>query len=69
MTVKATIISEINATIGSLYTAYRIGITHDPVERKTYWTSKESTTHWKQWVADSLADAQAIETYFIQQKR
>jgi len=69
MTAKATITSEINTTVGSIHTAYRIGITHDPVERKAYWTSKGGTTHWKQWETDSLADAQAIESYFIQQKK
>jgi hypothetical protein len=42
MTAKATIISEINTTIGSLYTAYRIGITHDPVERKGIGQAKKA---------------------------
>jgi hypothetical protein len=69
MTAKATIISEINSKVGNNHSLYRIGITHDPVERKTYWTDKGSTTYWKQWQADSLADAQAIETYFIQEKK
>jgi len=69
MTAKSTIISEINTKVGTNHTAYRIGITHDPVERKKYWTSQESTTYWKQWEADSLSDAQAIETYFIQEKK
>jgi hypothetical protein len=65
MTAKATIISEINTKVGTSHTAYRIGITNDPVERKKYWTGKGDTTYWKQWQADSLSDAQAIENYFI----
>jgi hypothetical protein len=69
MTAKATIISEINSKVGNIASSYRIGITHDPVERKTYWSAKSSTTHWKQWQADSLSDPQAIETYFIQEKK
>jgi hypothetical protein len=69
MTAKATIISEINSKTSHDHTIYRIGITHDPNERKTHWTSKGSTTYWKQWQADSLSDAQAIETYFIREKK
>jgi hypothetical protein len=69
MVAKATIVSEINTKVGGNHPLYRIGITNDPVERKKHWTGKEDTTYWKQWQADSLSDAQAIETYFIQQKK
>jgi hypothetical protein len=69
MVAKATIISEINTKVGSNHSYYRIGITHDPIERKAYWTGKGDTTYWKHWQADSLSDAQAIETYFIREKK
>jgi hypothetical protein len=48
----------------------RIGLTHDLAERKSYWkdTEKQNVDYWKDWQADSLSDAQEIETYFIQTK-
>jgi|GEM_PF-6485888 hypothetical protein len=47
MTARATIISAINAKVGTSYSAWRIGLTHDPCERKTYWgqTSKLDVSH------------------------
>jgi hypothetical protein len=67
MTARATIISAINAKVGTSYSAWRIGLTHDPCERKTYWgqTSKLDVSHWNAWTADSLSDAQDIERHFI----
>lgn len=49
------------------YNLWRIGLTHDPTERKQYWkeTGKQSTTYWSQWQADSLSDAHDIEAHFI----
>jgi hypothetical protein len=61
----------INAIImavgGTSYSSWRIGLTNDPATRKAYWrdTEKEDVTTWKQWPADSLKDAQDIETLFI----
>lgn len=67
MATKASIIAEIAAKVLPIggYSVWRIGLTHDPAERKQYWTEKESTACWSQWQADSLSDAQAIESHFI----
>lgn len=51
------------------YSAWAIGLTHDPDERKQWYETKgKSTKYWKQWIADSLFDAQGIESFFINQK-
>ncbi len=51
------------------YSAWTIGLTHDPVNRKQQHESEgKSTKYWEQWVADSLSDAQDIESYFINTK-
>jgi hypothetical protein len=67
MTTKIGIISAINAKVGSLYSAYRIGLTHDTADRKRHWkeVEKQDVTYWAQWQADSLSDAQDIEANFI----
>jgi hypothetical protein len=67
MTAKATIIAAINAKVGTSYSAWRIGLTHDLAERKTYWgqTSKLDVSQWNAWTADSLSDAQDIERHFV----
>jgi len=46
---------------------WRIGLTHEPEERKTYWaeTKRLDVKDWLQWETDSLTDAQEIENYFI----
>lgn len=44
---------------------YRIGLTHDLLERKAYWAAQETVKYWADWTADSLADAQDIESHFI----
>ena len=65
---KADIISAIETKIGSSnYKIWRIGLTHDPDERKTYWsdTEKQNVAYWTQWPADSVSDAQDIEAEFI----
>ena len=71
MTAKATITAAINAKVGTTHSAWRIDLTHDLAERKTYWgtTKRQDISHWTTWTADSLSDAQAIETYFIQEKK
>jgi hypothetical protein len=68
---KDSIIQAINTRVGrSDFNAWRIGLTHDLGERKTYWkeTEHQDVFHWTQWTADSLADAQEIESYFINGK-
>jgi hypothetical protein len=65
---KTDIIAAIDAKVGSTqYSIWRIGLTHDLAERKKYWseTEKQDITHWSDWQADSLSDAQDIESYFI----
>jgi hypothetical protein len=71
MASKASIISAINAKVGPIYSSYRIGLTHDLAERKTYWgeTKGEGIACWANWTADSLADAQEIEAHFIYDKK
>ncbi len=65
---KSEIISAIESKVKSIgYSPWRIGLTHDPEERKKYWseTEKLSVTLWSQWQADSLSDAQDVEAQFI----
>lgn len=51
------------------YSSWTIGLTHDPTERKNQHESDGKwTTYWEQWVADSLSEAQEIESFFINQK-
>jgi hypothetical protein len=71
MTSKATITSEIRAKVGQGgYASWRIGLTHDLAERKKYWGEAQgkNVSSWKNWTADSLSDAQDVETYFINEK-
>jgi hypothetical protein len=68
MATKASIMSAINAKIGTTaFNIWRIGLTHDLKERKTYWkdTEKKNVDYWSDWQADSLSDAQDIERHFI----
>jgi hypothetical protein len=68
MASKANIMAGINAKAGNTkYSIWRIGLTHDLSERKTYWkdTAKKDVAHWSSWTADSLSDAQDIEAHFI----
>jgi len=51
------------------YSMWTIGLTHDPAERKQqHENDGESTKYWEQWVADSLSEAQEIESFFINKK-
>jgi hypothetical protein len=55
---------------GTAYSKWRIGLTHDLAERKAYWgeNKRQDMSSWHNWTADSLADAQEIENYFINEK-
>lgn len=64
MASKSTIMAAINTKV-STPSYYRIGLTHDLAERKTYWSTQESVQYWANWTADSLSDAQDIERHFI----
>jgi hypothetical protein len=63
MAAKATIISQISTKVGTNYSAWRVGLTHDLAERKKYWgtTCNLDISYWMAWQADSLSDAQDIE--------
>ena len=66
--IKQAIVNRVESTKAA-YSAWRIGLTHDPDERKQQHEDDEkSTKYWKQWVADSLSDAEDIESYFINDK-
>lgn len=68
MSSKSGILAEIKSKVGSSgYPAWRIGLTHDLAERKKQWKDEKGkdVTYWTTWKADSLADAQEIEAYFI----
>jgi len=49
-------------------TIWRVGLTHDLATRREQWrVDGETVTHWSQWLADSLAVAEAVESHFINQ--
>lgn len=51
------------------YGAWTIGLTHDPQRRKQeHESSGHDTRSWLQWLADSLAEAQNLEAFFIHTK-
>jgi len=68
MATKDGIVSAINSKVGDTkLSAWRIGLTHDLAERKKYWkdTEDQNVSSWVAWEADSLSDAQTIESDFI----
>ncbi len=67
MAIKTSIIMAIESRASSHYGLWRIGLTHDLAERKHYWKDTEdlSVDYWSDWTADSLSDAQDIESHFI----
>ena len=67
MATKASIIWAIQSKIGPTCSVWRIGLTHDLAERKRYWkdTENQNIAYWSDWTADSLSDAQDIESHFI----
>ena len=68
MATKDSITTAIESALGkTAYHNWRIGLTHDSDERKKYWkeTEKQSVNRWSQWQANSLSDAQDIESHFI----
>ena len=56
MTAKTTIIAAINAKVGTGYSAWRIGLTHDFDHRKKFWgeTEKQNVFHWSAWKSQFL---------------
>ncbi|MGB8681570.1 MAG: hypothetical protein WCD12_01680 [Candidatus Binatus sp.] len=68
MTTSERIISEIEGTVQGHYGDWRIGIANDPSDRKTRMANTANISCWRQWAADSLADAQEIEEHFVDKK-
>jgi len=56
------IVNRVNQFQPPNFAAWRIGLTHDINQRYEYWNEPE---HFLYWEADSLQDAQAIESHFI----
>jgi hypothetical protein len=69
MATKEVIFLGINLVAAKDYTVWQIGITNDPGERLKEWGKTKNVSAWRQWTADSLSDAQAIERYFINDKK
>ena len=68
MPTKSSIVTAINSKVGNTpLRAWRIGLTHDLAGRKKYWrdTKHQNVSNWTTWEADSLSNAQAIESHFI----
>jgi hypothetical protein len=68
MSTQAVIAAAINQIVmlsKTRYSGWRIGLTHDLAERKEFWAAQGGHIGaWTAWKADSLADAQAIESHF-----
>jgi len=57
------VVTRMGNTSCSIWT---VGITQDLVRRKSeHLNDKKNVTHWTQWQADSLSDAQRVESHFI----
>jgi len=68
MTTTERIISGIQDTVHGDYGNWRIGIANEPSDRRMQYAKTKDVSCWRQWAADSLADAQAIEQYFVDKK-
>jgi len=63
------IVSRVESSKTTDYSIWRIGLTHDTDDRKQQHENERlNTEYWKQWQADSLSDAEQIESYFINEK-
>ena len=51
MASKSNIMAAIESKIGSSYSSWRIGLTHDLAERKKHWSETEgkNVTYWTAW--------------------
>jgi hypothetical protein len=63
------IVYEIDSAVRSSHSDYsdwRIGTTDDPLgSRKRHQDEGRDTRLWKQWEAESEADARSVEAYFV----
>lgn len=51
------------------FSNWQIGLTHDPNKRKEeHEKDNKNIKYWEQWIANSLSDAEQIESYFINDK-
>jgi hypothetical protein len=63
---KQTIINAIEKIISKSYSSWTVGISNDPDRRKQeHINDGDDVTYWREWLSDSLSDAQEIEKYFI----
>lgn len=69
MAMKTSIIAGIELKVGPSmsYSSWRIGLAHDPAERKKYWrfTMAQGVDRWSEWQANSLAEAEDIALRFV----
>ena len=69
VSIKQAIVDRVESSKSVDYSAWRIGLTNDASERKQqHEDDGKSTKYWKQWVADSLSDAEHIDSHFIHDK-
>lgn len=63
------IVSRVESSKTVDYSTWRIGLTHDTDVRKQQHENEGlNIKYWKHWQADSLSDAEQIESYFINEK-
>jgi len=63
---KQTIINAIEKIISKSYSSWTVGISNDPDRRKQeHINDGDDVTYWREWLSDSLSDAQEIEKHFI----
>ncbi len=68
-TIKQAIIQRVRNAKKVAYSIWQIGLTHDPEGRKEQHRNEgRNVQYWQQWVTDSLADAEEIESFFINKK-
>ena len=60
--IMAEIVSRVGGGEAEAHSVWRIGITHDPNNRRKEWDNPQ---FWHEWEAGSLMDAQEIESHFI----
>lgn len=67
--INQAIINRVGSSKSVDYSAWTIGLTHDTEERKQqHEDDGKSIKYWIQWIADSLSDAEDIESHFINEK-
>ena len=60
--IMAEIVSRVGGGAAESHSVWRIGITHDPINRKEEWDNPE---FWHEWEAESFLGAKDIESHFI----